>query len=60
MIDVTFNELPEAVMMLIEKLDSIEKILLNPKPVPNPESNDFLTVPEAAIFLNLAVPTIKA
>lgn len=44
--------------MLIKKLDSIEKILLNPQPVPNQESNDFLTVAETAAFLNLAVPTI--
>ena len=44
-----------------ERLSNIEIMLLemkHPLPTPQPEADGLLTVPQAAAFLNLAVPTI--
>jgi len=48
-----FNELPEVVRLLFEKVESIEQIVLNLKPVES-ESDDLLNVSEAAIFLKIS------
>jgi len=56
--DLTFNDLPQAVMMLQEKLESIEDLLFYQSSLVDEEANGFLTVHEAAAFLNLAIPTI--
>jgi len=45
-------------MKLQEKLESIEKILLNPQPVLALEEPDFLTLVETSDFTHLAIPTI--
>jgi excisionase family DNA binding protein len=57
---ITFEQLPQAVSLLFDKLDTIEKLLASVntntvKPIPQDE---FLSVQEAASFLKLAVPTI--
>jgi excisionase family DNA binding protein len=57
MASLTFDQLPQAVYEIQQKLASIEQLLhqLNKS---NPESDSILTVDEAAKFLNLAVATI--
>lgn len=57
---ITFEQLPQAVSLLFDKLDDIEKLLLlvktnSAEPIKHEE---FLSVQEAANFLKLAVPTI--
>lgn len=55
----SFENLPKAVSLLNQKLESIEKLLLEKnaqQPTDQPEQ--FLTIQEAAQFLNLTVPTI--
>lgn len=54
----TFEELPQAISTLHDKVDSIKDLLLESKPAPNPDISDLLTIGEAAIFLSLSVPTI--
>ena len=57
--ELTFEQLPKAVSLLNEKLDNLEKFILeNSTKKFNSESNQLLTVKQAAEFLNLAVPTI--
>ncbi len=58
MSQITFNDLPQAVMTLLEKLENIEKTLQNPQSAQPLEDYDFLTVEETCVFLNLAKPTI--
>lgn len=48
-----FNELPEVVRLLFEKVESIEKLVLNLKPAES-GSNDLLNVEEAAVFLKIS------
>ena len=55
---ITFNELPEAVVQLYEKLDKIERLLQKQQQSETPIAEEFLTVQETANFLDLAVPTI--
>jgi len=57
---ITFEQLPQAVSLLFDKLDYIEKLLLDAKadakePI---QKDEILSVQEAAAFLKLAVPTI--
>jgi excisionase family DNA binding protein len=54
----TFEELPQAISTLHDKVDSIKDLLLESKPVSSPDTSDLLTVRQAAIFLSLSVPTI--
>ena len=52
----TFEQLPQAVATLIEKISKIEEILTEK----NEQTEKFLTVEEAAKFLDLTVPTVYA
>ena len=56
--DLTFDNLPEAVAKLQHKLDSIERLLHAQSQIPQPATDKHLTVQEAADFLKLSVPTI--
>lgn len=53
-----WNSLPEAVGLLSVKLDRIERLLTDSMPAPAENQKDLLTPPEAADFLNLALPSI--
>lgn len=53
----TFDQLPGAVSKLQDKLNDIEKLLLEGHQQTK-ESDDLLTIKDAARFLNLSVPTI--
>lgn len=53
----TLESLPHVVGKIEEKLNSIEKLLLQPQPSPSPIV-DLLTISEAAKFLKLTVPTL--
>jgi excisionase family DNA binding protein len=53
----TFDQLPQAVSKLQDKLNDIEKLLLEDHRQSG-ESDQLLNVEDAAKFLNLSVPTI--
>ena len=54
---ITFDQLPQAVSRLQEQLNNIEQLLLrNANHLP--ETDDLLTIAEAAKFLNLSIPTL--
>ncbi|MBA2761393.1 MAG: helix-turn-helix domain-containing protein [Segetibacter sp.] len=53
----TFEKLPEAVSKLQEKLNDIEQLLLAASNHPA-ETEELLTISQAAKFLNLSNPTI--
>ena len=53
----TFDQLPQAVSQLHEKLSNIEQLLLQANHH-LPETDELLTITQAAKFLNLSVPTI--
>lgn len=56
---ISFDQLPTAVNQLSEKLESIERLLLEKQEQqPTDQPEQLLTVQEAAQFLNLTVPTI--
>ncbi|MEP6645926.1 MAG: helix-turn-helix domain-containing protein [Saprospiraceae bacterium] len=57
MSSLTFEQLPQAVYEIQQKLASIEQLLLQLNKA-SPESDAILTVEEAAKFLNLSVATI--
>lgn len=52
---VNFDQLPEAVSYLIEKIDNLELIIKNQ---PKDSGDEFLTVEEASAFLTLSLPTV--
>jgi excisionase family DNA binding protein len=54
---ITFDKLPEAVSLLLEKVTRIEN-LLNGPPLQQPEQDEPLNIKRAAKFLDLAVPTV--
>jgi excisionase family DNA binding protein len=54
----TFNELPQAVIQLYNKLNNIEALLLEKSNETPTEQDQFLTIQEAGLFLNLSVPTL--
>jgi excisionase family DNA binding protein len=57
--NLTFEQLPQAVNQLFSKLESIEKLLIaQTKQPPTEQPDTLLTVQQAAEFLNLTVPTI--
>ncbi|HVA97724.1 MAG TPA: helix-turn-helix domain-containing protein [Bacteroidia bacterium] len=60
MSSITFEQLPEAVSLLIEKLDKIERLLLSQSPPSSIENDQFLTIKQAAEMISLTVPTIYA
>ena len=56
--DITFEKLPQAVTQLIDKVDSIERLLLSQNNTTPPEEDKLLTIREAAEILHLSVPTV--
>jgi len=56
---ITFDQLPDVVCQLSEKLDNLERLLLSTRSeVPQPDSDKLLTIKEIAEVLHLTVPTI--
>jgi excisionase family DNA binding protein len=55
---INFDNLPQAVSLLLEKVDSLATLLENKSNNPNTVSNKPLSIQEAAKFLKLSVPTI--
>jgi len=53
----TFDQLPQAVTQIQEKLDNIEQLLLQRKEQ-SPEQEELMPITQAAAFLDLAVPTV--
>jgi excisionase family DNA binding protein len=53
----TFDQLPQAVTQLLEKVNHIES-LLTENGIHSPETDNLFTITQAATFLNLAVPTL--
>ena len=58
MLEITHNNIPEAIKQLIEKVCKIELLLLEKSNEKELEENDFLNIQQAAEFLNLSVPTM--
>lgn len=58
MITPTFNDLPQAVALLLEKVEGMEQRLHTLTANRPQDTDELLTVPQAAKFLDLAVPTI--
>ncbi|MFC4213418.1 helix-turn-helix domain-containing protein [Pedobacter lithocola] len=54
----TFDQLPDAVVTLYEKLLSIEKMLTDLKISNNPSEKDLLNIQQASELITLAVPTL--
>lgn len=52
-----FDQLPEAIRTLIEKVDGLEKLLKNLQPQ-NEDCHKMLNIQEAAAFLNITVPAL--
>jgi len=57
MTEINYNNLPEAVTQLFNKLDNIEK-LLNSQSANQSEGDQLLTIQEAGELIKLSVPTI--
>jgi excisionase family DNA binding protein len=57
MTKITFEELPTAFGYLVDKIESIEK-LLQDRPQQMPPQDQLVTIQEAAEFLKLSVPTL--
>ncbi|QMU30497.1 helix-turn-helix domain-containing protein [Adhaeribacter radiodurans] len=56
--EITFEQLPQAVGQLLVKVDQIEKLLQQNNFSTHSEPEQPLTIQQAAKFLNLAVPTV--
>ena len=56
--EITFDSLPEAVTQLYDKLNNIERLLLEKSNEPQPEADQLLNIKQAAEFLKLSVPTL--
>jgi len=56
--EITFENLPQAVTQLFDKLDNIERLILSHNNTPLPEEDKLLTIRETAEMLHLTVPTI--
>lgn len=56
--ELTFNDLPQAVTSLFSKLDKIERLLLAKTENSNEKPDQLLTIDKAAELLSLSVPTI--
>jgi len=55
---ITFEELPNAIMQLIKKVECIEQIIIKKDSPPQHEIDELLSVPQTAEFLRLTIPTI--
>lgn len=56
--ELTFNELPKAVGQLYEKLNTIEKLIVERGQIPVEEPDQLLTIQQAGDLLSLSVPTL--
>jgi len=56
----SFDELPQAVSDLFDKLTNIERLLLSEKNEKGSEEDQLLTIKETAKLLKVAVPTVYA
>lgn len=56
--DLTFDQLPKAVSQLFDKLSNIENLLMQKGGDVLPETDELLTVEQAAEFLSLSKPTV--
>ncbi|MDD4429542.1 MAG: helix-turn-helix domain-containing protein [Paludibacter sp.] len=55
----TFDQLPKAVTMLTIEVSELKRLLIEKQDQPPPEPPEqFLTIQEAAEFMNLTVPTM--
>ena len=54
---ITFDQLPQAVSQLHDRLSNIEQLLLHANNHPT-DTDELLTITQAALFLNLSIPTI--
>jgi excisionase family DNA binding protein len=54
---ITFEQLPQAVSRLQEQLNNIEQLILRGT-TPAVDTDELLTISQAAKFLNLSIPTI--
>ena len=54
----TFEQLPKAVMRLSEKINNIERLLLDKSNDNQPESDQLLTIQQAGELIKLSVPTL--
>ncbi|MBT2561361.1 helix-turn-helix domain-containing protein [Pedobacter sp. ISL-68] len=54
----TFEQLPEAISTLHEKVDSIKDLLVENQQANQSPHSDLLTIVQAAEFLKLSVPTL--
>ena len=57
MVTLTFEQLPEAISQISEKVNAIERLLLEGS-TPQAEGDELMLIGEAALFLKLTVPTI--
>ena len=55
---ITFEQMPFAVSQLLFKIENIEQLLSEKRPPTNNESEDLITIQQAATFLKLSVHTI--
>jgi excisionase family DNA binding protein len=59
MVKLTFEMLPEAVTMLTKEVSELKRLLIDKQEQkPTNQTEKFLTIQEAGVFLNLSVPTI--
>ena len=56
--EVTFEQFLKSVPLFLDKMNNIERLLLEKSNETPPESDELLTVPDAAKFLSLSVATI--
>ncbi len=54
----TFEMLPDAFSQMFCKIENIERILQKQATSAHPQSDELLSVEQAAVFLKLSVPTI--
>ena len=56
--ELTFEQLPQAISRLLEKLENIEQLIVTQNNSPQPEADKLLTIKQAAEIIHLSVPTI--
>ena len=56
--NITFNDIPQAILQLFAKIENVENLLLQGISNTPKETDELLTVQDAANFLSLSVPTI--
>jgi excisionase family DNA binding protein len=56
--EITFENLPKAVSQLFDKLENIEQLLAAERGTAKQDTEDLLTIQQAAEFLHLSVPTL--